>query len=45
MSRYRYTKKERKSKKDYYQTTIYRKVNEKNSDSYFISEEGDRCEI
>ena len=44
MSRYRYTKKERKSKKDYYQTTIYRKVNEKNSDSYFISEEGDRCD-
>ena len=44
MARYRYTTKNRKNKKDYYQTTIYRKVNEKNSDSYFISVEGDRCD-
>lgn len=44
MSRYRYTKKEKKNKKNYYQTTVYRKVEEKNTDSYFIAVEGDRCD-
>ena len=40
----RYTIKNKKNKKNYYTTTVYKKVNEKNSDSYFISEEGDRCD-
>ena len=44
MSRYRYTSKDKKNKKNYYQTTIYNKVNEKDSDNYFISQEGDRCD-
>ena len=44
MSRYRYTKKEKKNKKNYYQTTVYRKVEEKNTDGYFIAQEGDRCD-
>ena len=44
MSRYRYTKKNKKNKKDYYSTTVYKKVNEKNTDSYFITQEGDRCD-
>ena len=44
MSRYKYTTKNKKNKKDYYETTIYEKVNEKNTDSYFIAQEGDRCD-
>ena len=44
MARYEKTKKQRLNKKDYYQTTIYKKVEEKNSDSYFIAQEGDRCD-
>ena len=44
MARYEKTKKQRLNKKDYYQTTIYKKVEEKNSDSYFITTEGDRCD-
>tara|TARA_R100000005_G_C4946875_1_gene169032 strand:- start:683 stop:952 length:270 start_codon:yes stop_codon:yes gene_type:complete len=44
MSRYRYTKQDKKNKKNYYNTTVYKKVNEKNSDSYFIAVEGDRCD-
>ena len=44
MSRYRYTKKEKKNKKNYYQTTVYRKVEEKNTDGYFIAQQGDRCD-
>ena len=44
MSRYNKTEKDKKNKKNYYQTTIYRKVDEKNSDSYFIATEGDRCD-
>tara|TARA_R100001460_G_scaffold48716_1_gene86830 strand:- start:131 stop:400 length:270 start_codon:yes stop_codon:yes gene_type:complete len=44
MSRYNVTDKNKKSNKQYYQTTIYKKVEEKNSDSYFISVEGDRCD-
>lgn len=44
MSRYRYTKKDKRNKKNYYATTVYKKVNEKNTDSYFITTEGDRCD-
>ncbi len=44
MARYENTKKPRKNKKSYYTTTIYKKVEEKNSDSYFIAQEGDRCD-
>ena len=44
MSRYRYTKKQKKDKKNYYTTTVYKKVIEKNTDSYFIAVEGDRCD-
>ena len=44
MSRYKSTDKNRKSNKKYYETTIYKKVEEKNSDSYFIAQEGDRCD-
>tara|TARA_R110000851_G_scaffold15193_4_gene50458 strand:+ start:724 stop:993 length:270 start_codon:yes stop_codon:yes gene_type:complete len=44
MARYDNTRKQRKNKKSYYATTIYKKVEEKNSDSYFIAQEGDRCD-
>ena len=44
MSRYENTKLRRKNKTSYYQTTIYKKVDEKNSDGYFIAQEGDRCD-
>ena len=44
MSRYNNTRRQRKDKKSYYGTTIYKKVNEKNTDSYFIAQEGDRCD-
>ena len=44
MARYENTKKQVKNKKSYYTTTIYKKVEEKNSDSYFIAQEGDRCD-
>ena len=43
-NRYENTKKPRKNKKSYYSTTVYSKVPEKNSDSYFIAQEGDRCD-
>tara|TARA_R100000664_G_C2710281_1_gene107364 strand:+ start:152 stop:421 length:270 start_codon:yes stop_codon:yes gene_type:complete len=44
MSRYNNTRRQRKDKKSYYGTTIYKKVNEKNTDSYFIAQQGDRCD-
>ena len=44
MSRYKSTDKSKISNKKYYETTIYKKVEEKNSDSYFIAQEGDRCD-
>tara|TARA_R100000734_G_C3317646_1_gene111006 strand:- start:1518 stop:1787 length:270 start_codon:yes stop_codon:yes gene_type:complete len=44
MSRYRNTQKEKRNGIDYYKTTIYNKVDEKNSDAYFIAQEGDRCD-
>ena len=43
-NRYENTKKPRKNKKSYYSTTVYSKVPEKNTDSYFIAQEGDRCD-
>ena len=44
MSRYKGTRKQRKNNKSSYSTTIYKKVEEKNTDSYFIAQEGDRCD-
>ena len=44
MSRYKNTSKSIIKKKQYYNTTIYKKVEEKNSDSYFIAQEGDSCD-
>ena len=44
MARYKNTNKLRKNKKSYYATTIYKKVEEKNNDMYFIATEGDRCD-
>ena len=44
MARYKNTNKLRKNKKSYYATTIYKKVEEKNSDGYFIAQQGDRCD-
>ena len=44
MARYDNTIIKKKDKKSYYNTTIYKKVDEKNSDSYFIAQEGDRCD-
>ena len=44
MSRYKQTKKSSKNNKSYYSTTIYKKEDDKNSDSYFITQEGDRCD-
>ena len=44
MARYNNTKKIRKNKQSYYSTTIYKEVPEKNTDLYFIAQEGDRCD-
>ena len=44
MARYENTKKKNKNRKSYYSTTVYKKVIEKNTDSYFIATEGDRCD-
>ncbi len=44
MSRYKSTDKNNKNKKKYYETTIYKKVDEKNTDGYFIATQGDRCD-
>ena len=44
MGRYDQTKINKKNKKNYYSTTIYEKVPERNDDMYFISQEGDRCD-
>ena len=44
MSRYEKTYKGIKNKKKYYSTTIYSSNPEKNSDVYFIAQEGDRCD-
>tara|TARA_Y100000592_G_C5335056_1_gene251434 strand:- start:17 stop:286 length:270 start_codon:yes stop_codon:yes gene_type:complete len=44
MARYKNTSIKKQNKKNYYQTTIYNKVEEKNTDLYFIAQEGDRCD-
>ena len=44
MARYENTRVRTKNKKKYYTTTIYNRVEEKNTDSYFIATEGDRCD-
>ena len=44
MARYNDTTKKTKNKKSYYSTTIYKEVPEKNTDLYFIAQEGDRCD-
>ena len=44
MARYQNTKKQNKNRKSYYSTTVYKKLIEKNTDSYFIATEGDRCD-
>ena len=44
MARYQNTKKQNKNRKSYYSTTVYKKVIEKNTDSYFIAQQGDRCD-
>ena len=44
MSRYKDTRKQVKNNKSSYSTTIYKKVEEKNTDSYFIATQGDRCD-
>ena len=45
MSRYKNTRKQIKNNKSSYSTTVYKKVEEKNSDSYFIATQGDRCDV
>jgi len=44
MARYKNTSVKKVNKKNYYETTIYKEVEEKNSDLYFIAQEGDRCD-
>ena len=45
MARYESIKiKRNKENKFYYQTTLYKDVPEKNTDMYFIPQEGDRCD-
>ena len=44
MARYINTGIASKDKKNYYNTTIYLQVPERDTDQYFISQEGDRCD-
>ena len=44
MARYSRTGIGSKNKKNYYGTTIYDKVPEKDTDQYFIAQSGDRCD-
>jgi nucleoid-associated protein YgaU len=44
MARYNRTRIGKKNNKNYYNTTIYEKVPERNTDRYFIAQEGDRCD-
>ena len=39
MARYDKTSTNKKNKKNYYETTIYKKVEEKNSDLYFVNKQ------
>ena len=43
-TRYNLTNLSIKNRKTYYNTTIYEKVPEKNTDQYFIAVDGDRCD-
>ena len=43
-TRYNLTNLSIKKRKNYYNTTIYEKVPERDTDQYFISVEGDRCD-
>ena len=44
MARYGNTRRNKKNNKNYYSTTIYTTVPERNTDRYFIAQEGDRCD-
>tara|TARA_B100000073_G_C23630591_1_gene532397 strand:- start:178 stop:447 length:270 start_codon:yes stop_codon:yes gene_type:complete len=44
MARYISTNISTKNKRKYYETTIYSKVPEKDTDRYFIAQDGDRCD-
>ena len=44
MARYDSTKISSKQNKNYYNTTIYSKVPKRDTDQYFIAQDGDRCE-
>jgi len=46
MARYDDTniKKKKDTNKSYYNTTIYKKVPERNDDMHFIAQDGDRCD-
>jgi len=44
MARYKKTSISSINKKNYYGTTIYETVPEKDSDQYFIAQQGDRCD-
>ena len=44
MARYKNTQTKIKNGKEYYQTTIYEKALDRDSDLYFLAQEGDRCD-
>ena len=44
MARYKNTQTKIKNGKEYYQTTIYEKAPDRDSDLYFLAQEGDRCD-
>jgi nucleoid-associated protein YgaU len=44
MARYRNTQISTKNNKNSYRTTIYESVPDRNTDDYFIAQEGDRCD-
>ena len=44
MARYENTKTSKKDKNKYYMTSIYPEVPESDTDMYYISQEGDRCD-
>ena len=45
MDRYKTTPKIKHDGKSYYRTTTYQNIPERNDDMYFISQEGDRCDM
>ena len=44
MPRYKNTSISSKKRRNYYATTIYDKVPQRDNDEYFIAQEGDRCD-